>query len=204
MATLPGPAGAPPPLPRMLRPRARRSLSQAVDVTADAVADDDDACVGSGDRFAFLRTEWSKWRSRLSQLRGPRRELSVRVGIAVVSLGLGLLLGSRPWQSPAPTSKARITSLDRRTARSTDSSTKPAARAAMTTARAAVASPVERSLQGRALDTPRQISPVRIHASVKRGHKLTGAAVKPKAFPNDGEPPSRVAEMPPRSGGGRR
>jgi hypothetical protein len=205
IATLPGPgSGAPPPLPKMPRLRARSPLSQAVDVTADAVADDDDGRVlGGGERFAFLRTEWSKWRSRLTQLRWPRRELSVRVGIAVVSLGLGLLLGSRPWQSPALTSKARIPSaLDRRNARSTDLPTKPAARAALTTA--GVASAIEQSPHSRALGKPRQISPVRIQASAQRGHKVQGGAVKHKSSAKHWGQPSRVDEMTPRSGEGRR
>jgi hypothetical protein len=194
MATLPGPgSGAPPPLPRMPRQRARSPLSQAVDVTAHAVADDDDGRVlGGGARFAFVRTGWSKWRKRLSQLRWPRRELSVRLGIAVVSLGLGLLLGARPWQSPPPTSKARITSApDQRNARTMVLPTKPAARAALTTASTTAASPVERSLQSRAPGNPRRISPVLIQASAQRGTKVQGHADRRKAPANHGGQPRR-------------
>lgn len=207
IATLPGPgSSAPPPLPKMPRQRARSPLSQAIDVTADAHADDDDGRVlGGGERFAFLRTEWSKWRSRLTQLPWPRRELSVRVGIAVVSLGLGLLLGSRPWQSPAPTSKARISSaLARRNAHSGDLPTKPATRAALTTAGAGVASSPEHSAHSRAPGKPRQLSPVRIQASVERGHKVQGGAVERKSSAKHGGQPSRVDEMTTRSGEGRR
>jgi hypothetical protein len=194
MATLPGPrSSGPPPLPRMPGQRARSSLGQAVDVTAYAVADDDDGIGPSGgEHFAFPTTGWSKWRRRLSQLRWPRRELSVRVGIAVVSLSLGLLLGARPWQSSAPTSKTRITSApDQRNARSTVSPTNPATRAALTTASETVASPAQRSLQSRALGNPRTIGPVRIQASVQRGTKVQVRADRRKAPANHGGQPRR-------------
>lgn len=191
MATRPGPGSvAPPPLPTTSRQRTRSSLAQAVDVTAHAVADDDDGRdLRGGEHFAFLRAAWSKSRRGLNRLGWPRREVLVRAGIAVISLGLGLLLGARPWHSPAPTSNTRTSGPDPRSARSTAPPTKRADRATLTTAGATVTLPVERSSQHRALGNPRKVSPVRIQAkaSAPRSSEVPGRADKRKAPANLGE-----------------
>jgi hypothetical protein len=182
LATLPGPGpGAPPPLPRMRMPSVRRALEQAVDVTAYAVDDEDGVRISA----------WSKWRSRLGQLRWPiqlrrlNHEVSVRVGIGVVALGLGLLIGARPWQASAPSSKTRMASAPSSKARMASASAHRAARSAATlAARAALTTAGATAASAASLvqrEGTRKVNPVRIVASSQRSLKADARADKRKA-----------------------